>query len=221
MPAGEANRRILGAQNPERQAQNPDLLTPPKTDHGTLPNLRFAYADTHRRLEAGGWTREITTRELPISTSMAGVNMRLNAGGGAGAALAQGGRVGLHAQGQRPHHRGRRAGPLLHRRRGEGDLWYFPPGIPHSIQGLQSDGCEFLLVFDNGSFSEDSTFMLTDWVKHVPRSVLAKNFGLPETAFDGLPKEQLYIFQAPLPAADAGRDPAGRRTRCRSASATA
>ena len=26
---------------------------------------------------------------------------------------------------------------------GPGDLWYFPPGIPHSIQGLEH--CEFLL----------------------------------------------------------------------------
>jgi hypothetical protein len=36
-----------------------------------------------------------------------------------------------------------------------GDLWYFPSGIPHSIQGLGPDGCEFLLVFDDGSFDED------------------------------------------------------------------
>ena len=41
----------------------------------------------------------------------------------------------------------------------------FPSGIPHSIQGLDSDvdGCEILLVFDNGNFSEDSTFLLIDW----------------------------------------------------------
>jgi oxalate decarboxylase len=57
---------------------------------------------------------------------------------------------------------------------GVGDLWYFPPGIPHSIQGLE--GCEFLLVFDNGSFSEDSTFLITDWFAHTPKEVLAKNF---------------------------------------------
>src|SRR5437660_3830660 len=31
---------------------------------------------------------------------------------------------------------------------GVGDLWYFPAGIPHSIQGLQ-EGCEFLLAFDH------------------------------------------------------------------------
>ena len=61
---------------------------------------------------------------------------------------------------------------------GVGDLWYFPKGIPHSIQGLEPDGCEFLLVFDDGSFSEDNTFLLSDWFKHVPPDVLGKNFGV-------------------------------------------
>jgi len=34
----------------------------------------------------------------------------------------------------------------------EGDHRNFPAGIPHSIQGLEGDGCEFLLVFDDGNF---------------------------------------------------------------------
>ena len=42
----------------------------------------------------------------------------------------------------------------------EGDLWYFPTGVPHSIQGLGPDGCEFLLVFDDGGFSEYETVLL-------------------------------------------------------------
>jgi oxalate decarboxylase len=33
------------------------------------------------RLESGGWTRQVTRRELGISDDIAGVNMRLNAGG--------------------------------------------------------------------------------------------------------------------------------------------
>ncbi len=41
---------------------------------------------------------------------------------------------------------------------GEGEGWFFPAGIPHSIQGLEGDGCEFLLVFDDGDFDENSTF---------------------------------------------------------------
>lgn len=45
-----------------------------------------------------------------------------------------------------------------------GDLWYWPAGHPHSIQGLSPNGTEFLLIFDDGNFSEDSTFLLTDWM---------------------------------------------------------
>jgi oxalate decarboxylase len=82
---------------------------------------------------------------------------------------------------------------------GEGDLWNFPAGIPHSIQGLEGDGCEFLLVFDDGNFSEEETFLLTDWLAHTPREVLAKNFGVPESAFDHLPEKELWIFQTKVP----------------------
>ena len=46
----------------------------------------------------------------------------------------------------------------------KGDLWYFPPGHPHSLQGLAPNGTEFLLVFDDGNFDEESTFLLTDWL---------------------------------------------------------
>ena len=197
---GDASHRILGPQNEARQAQNPDILNPPSTDHGTLPNLRFAYSDAHRRLEPGGWTREITTRELPISVAMAGVNMRLNAGGVRELHWHKEAEWAFMLKGNARITAVDELGRYFIDDVGEGDLWYFPPGIPHSIQGLQPDGCEFLLVFDNGRFSEDSTFMLTDWVKHVPRSVLAKNFNLPKAAFDSLPEEHLYIFNAPLPA---------------------
>lgn len=46
----------------------------------------------------------------------------------------------------------------------KGDLWYFPSGVPHSLQGLGENGTEFLLIFDDGNFSEESTFILTDWL---------------------------------------------------------
>jgi oxalate decarboxylase len=84
---------------------------------------------------------------------------------------------------------------------GVGGLWYFPAGIPHSIQGLEN-GCEFLLVFDSGDFSENETFLITDWFKHTERAVLAKNFGVPETAFADIPvdiEHQRYIFPGPTP----------------------
>ena len=80
----------------------------------------------------------------------------------------------------------------------KGDLWYFPAGFPHSIQGLEPDeGCEFILVFDEGSFSEDNTFvLLSDWMRRTPPSVLSKNFGLPASTLKNLPNKSLYIFTA-------------------------
>ena len=83
----------------------------------------------------------------------------------------------------------------------KGDLWTFPAGIPHSIQGLEN-GCEFLLVFDYGGFSENETFLLTDWLAHTPREVLARNFGVNESLFSGLPSDvehERYIFQGTVP----------------------
>ena len=83
-----------------------------------------------------------------------------------------------------------------------GDLWYFPTGVPHSLQGLGPDGCEFLLVFDEGQFSEEDTTLLSDWTIHTPHEVLAKNWGVARDALEPLksiPAEGRYIFQAPVP----------------------
>ncbi|HWN51207.1 MAG TPA: oxalate decarboxylase family bicupin, partial [Xanthobacteraceae bacterium] len=189
-----------GPRNLMRDRQNPDLLVPPSTDHGTLPNLRFSFSDAHMRLESGGWTRQVTVRELGISKNIAGVNMRLNAGGvrelhwhkaAEWAYMLYGSAriTAIDAQGQN-----------FVDDVGVGDLWYFPSGIPHSIQGLNPDGCEFLLVFDDGDFDEDDTFLISDWFKHTPSDVLAKNFGVPASLFGHTPDpSELYIFPAPVP----------------------
>ena len=189
-----------GPRNLMRDRQNPDLLVPPSTDHGTLPNLRFSFSDAHMRLESGGWTRQVTVRELGISKNIAGVNMRLNAGGvrelhwhkaAEWAYMLYGSAriTAIDAQGQN-----------FVDDVGVGGLWYFPSGAPHSIQGLNPDGCEFLLVFDDGDFDEDDTFLISDWFKHTPSDVLAKNFGVPASLFGHTPDpSELYIFPAPVP----------------------
>ncbi|WP_096487672.1 oxalate decarboxylase family bicupin [Methylorubrum populi] len=192
---------ILGPRNAAREAEDPVTVAPPKTDHGTMPNLKWSFADSHMRLEEGGWARQTTTRELPISKAMAGVNMRLKAN-----VVRE---MHWHKEAEWAYMIKGRAritaidgdGRTFADDIGEGDLWYFPSGIPHSIQGLEGpeDGCEFLLVFDDGGFSEDSTFLITDWLAHTPRDVLAKNFGLPERAFDAIPEKELYIFPGPKP----------------------
>ena len=162
---------------------------------GTVPNLRFSFEDAHPRVEDGGWAREVTERELPVATTLAGVNMRLEPGAVRelhwhkqaewAYLLAGSGRItALDADGR----------PFLDDV-GQGDLWYFPAGIPHSIQGL-ADGCEFLLVFDDGGFSENATFLLTDWLAHTPPEVVAANLGLDAGE---LPSGERYIFPAPVP----------------------
>ena len=66
----------------------------------------------------------------------------------------------------------------------EGDLWYFPAGLPHSLQGLGPDGCEFVLAFDNGASSEFNTLLPTDWLAHTPpeswQRISASRSRLPE-----------------------------------------
>lgn len=80
------------------------------------------------------------------------------------------------------------------------DLWFFPSGVPHSIQGLEPDGEEFMLVFDDGNFSESETVLVSDSMAHIPKEVLAKNFGVSQEALKNVPRHELFIFQAPLPA---------------------
>ena len=48
---------------------------------------------------------------------------------------------------------------------GPGDIWYFPPGIPHSIQATDDlkDGSEFLLVSINDQFNTKPLKMFTDF----------------------------------------------------------
>ncbi len=189
----------MGPTNPAREAENPNVLVPPPTDAGTMPNLRWSFADSRMRLEEGGWARQTTTRELPISTEIAGVNMRLKAG-----AVRE---LHFHKEAEWAFMiKGRaRITAVDHARRtfaddvGEGDLWFFPKGVPHSIQGLEDDGCEFLLVFDDGAFDENGTFLLSDWLTHTPRHVLAKNFGVPVSALANIPDRELYIFQSKVP----------------------
>ncbi|MDQ0062820.1 oxalate decarboxylase family bicupin [Paenibacillus harenae] len=181
-----------------RDRENPDMLVPPATDAGLVPNLKFSFSDTHMQLNEGGWSREVTVRELPVATTLAGVNMRLTAGG-----VRE-----LHW-----HQQAEWAYMLLGSARitsvdaqgrnfiadvEEGDLWYFPPGLPHSIQGL-AEGCEFLLVFDDGSFSDLNTLSISDWFAHTPPEVLSANFGVPVSDFNRIPGGQVYIYQDDIP----------------------
>jgi len=80
-----------------------------------------------------------------------------------------------------------------------GDLWFFPTGLPHSLQGLGPDGAEFVLAFDDGAQSESNTLLLTDWFAHTPPEVLAKNFRVAQETFDDIPLHNLWIFPGDEP----------------------
>jgi oxalate decarboxylase len=181
-----------------RDLQNPDLLVSPATDAGTVPNLRFSFSDTYMQLNHGGWSREVTVRQLPIATTLAGVNMALTPGGVRELHWHQQAEWAFVIRGWARITSVDQDGRNLIADLGRGDLWYFPPGLPHSIQGLE-EGCEFLLVFDDGRFSDLNTLSISDWFAHTPKEVLAANFGLPVSAFAQIPTQQRYIFQSEVP----------------------
>ncbi|MFF2479553.1 oxalate decarboxylase family bicupin [Paenibacillus sp. NPDC058071] len=188
----------FGPRDVMRDLENPDLLVPPATDAGLIPNLRYSFSDTHMQLNHGGWSREITSRELPIATTLAGVNMRLTPGGVRELHWHQQAEWSYMILGSARITAVDQNGRNFIADVGPGDLWYFPPGVPHSIQGLE-DGCEFLLVFDDGAFSDLNTLSISDWFAHTPRDVLSANFGVPESAFRDFPREQVYIYQCSVP----------------------
>jgi oxalate decarboxylase len=193
------NEQELGPQNRGLEAQEPDSVYPPEADSGGQPPFKYPFAMSHRRIEAGGWTRQVTVRDFPISKKMAGVEMRLISGGvrelhwhlSAEWAFMTAGSARITAVDQQ--------GRAFIEDVNEGDLWLFPGGVPHSIQGLGENGCQFLLVFNDGNFNEFETFLLTDWLHHTPGEVLAKNFGVAESTFNNVPTRERFIFPTELP----------------------
>lgn len=194
-----------GPRDVMRDIENPDMLVPPVTDVGLMPNLKMSFSDTHMQLNHGGWSREITVRDLPIATTLAGVNMSLTPGGVRELHWHQQAEWAYMIWGSARITAMDASGRNFIADVGPGDLWYFPAGLPHSIQGLE-EGCEFLLVFDDGHFSDLNTLSISDWFAHTPKDVLSANFGVPENTFAHIPKEQVYIFQDQVPGSLASQE---------------
>ncbi|HEY7154456.1 MAG TPA: cupin domain-containing protein [Gemmataceae bacterium] len=177
-------------------ASKPD----PLLDGDELPTFRFALEKSSAKVIGGNSAREVTVKQLPISKGIAGVSMRLEPGGmrelhwhatAAEWAFVIDGRcrttvIDLEGRAETNDF-------------DPGDIWYFPRGHGHSIQCLGKEPCHFVLVFDNGYFSEFGTFSATDWIGHTPHQLLSKNLGLPEKAFDKFPTKELYFAQGPVP----------------------
>jgi oxalate decarboxylase len=188
-----------GPQNPDLAKQFPSMQDPPPTDVNGQPLFWASFNNAPKRIQNGGWARQVTQNDFAISEDIAGVNMR----------LAQYGIRELHWHQQAEWaimlDGSCRVTVLDESGRAQvadvnnGDLWYFPAGLPHSLQGVGSTGAEFLLAFDNGRSTEFNTLLVTDWVAHTPPDVLALNFGVPADAFKNIPLNQRWIFQ--------GKDP--------------
>ena len=195
-----------GQENKALLDENPNSNMPPPTDHGDMVPLWYSFDLVKKRVGEGGWTHEVTERELPSSRDIAGVNMRLTAGSYR--------ELHWHTADEWAYVLYGKArvtvmspdGLMFIGDVGEGDLWLFPAGFPHSIQGLDPDGTEFLLVFNQGNFSEDGTMLLSEWIAHTPPEVLMKNFGLDREALAKLPTEALYIFPGAVPANTVAQD---------------
>lgn len=188
-----------GPQNPALAAQFPSAINPPATDVGGVPQFWASFNNAHKRVQNGGWARQVTQADFPLSEDFSGVNMRLNAGGIRELHWHRAAEWAFMTYGQcrvtvldtdgRPSVQDVKAG----------DLWFFPAGYPHSLQGLGPDGCEFVIVFDDGDANEFNTLLLTDWVAHTPPEVLALNFGVPTETFRTIPPHDLWIFQGKEP----------------------
>ena len=195
-----------GPENKALLAENPDSNTPPPTDHGDVVPLWYSFDLVKKRVEEGGWTHEVTQRELPSSKDIAGVNMRLTAGSYR--------ELHWHTADEWAYVLYGKArvtvmspdGKMFIGDVSEGDVWLFPAGHPHSIQGLAPDGTEFLLVFNQGDFSENGTMLLSAWMAHTPPEVLRKNFGLDRQALAQLPTDPLYIFPGTVPTNTVAQD---------------
>ena len=188
-----------GPQNPAIRDQFPSAFSPPATDVGSMPLSWASFNNAPRRIQNGGWARQVTQDSFAVADTISGVNMRLTSGGiremhwhqfAEWAYMTYGTcRITILDDLGRPYIADVK----------EGDLWYFPAGLPHSLQGLGPDGCEFLICFDEGKASEFSTLLVTEWFTHTPPDILAENFGVPAETFQDIPLRDLYIFQGNLP----------------------
>ena len=213
----QANPQALVDPGPQSQVlagQFPGAFSPPPTDVGDLPQFWASFNNAPRRIQAGGWARQVTQADFNASESISGVNMRLDAGGVR--------ELHWHLAAEQAYMSYGNARITVLDPQGRayvadvkaGDLWYFPSGYPHSLQGLGPDGCEFILCFDSGKASEFNTLLVTDWMNHTPPDVLALNFGLPAEAFSKMFSHDLWIYQGAVPGPlaadqDAVKSPAG------------
>lgn len=165
-----------------------------------MPEIKYELEKQPMTSYEGGSSHEATALNFPISKGLAGVSMFLKPGGlrelhwhanAAEWSYVIAGHCRITVIDPQGRSEVKDFGP--------GDVWYFPRGHGHSIQGMGDEECHFILVFDSGYFSEFATFSMSDWLAQTPKEVLAKQFNLPAETFNSFPKKEVYIAQGPVP----------------------
>lgn len=168
-----------------------------------LPTFKFELEKSEAKSAPGGYSREATVKQLPVSKGIAGVSMHLEPGGlrelhwhatAAEWAFVVEGHIRTTVVDPQGNQETNDFGP--------GDVWYFPRGHGHCLQGMGPGTAHFILIFDNGHFSQLGTFSLNDWLGHAPKALVAKSLGVPEADLAKLPKGELYFAQGPVPPAE-------------------
>jgi oxalate decarboxylase len=203
--AGIASLATLSASQPAI-AGDPSFMNnvpDPDLSGNELPTFKFALEKSAGKVIGSSYGKEVTVTQLPISKGIAGVSMRIEPGAmrelhwhatAAEWAFVTEGRVRTTVIDPGGFAETNDFDP--------GDVWYFPRGHGHMLQCLGDKPCHFILIFDNGYFSEFGTFSITDWVGHTPKPLLSKNFGLPEQAFESFPRQEVYFARGALPPAE-------------------
>ena len=137
-----------------------------------LPTFKFALEKSKGRVAGASTAKEgqrLATADL--QGDRRGVH-GARAGGHAGVALARHrSRVGVRGPRASPDDSPRSRG--LHRERTTSSretCGISPRGHGHMLECLGKEPCHFVLMFDNGYFSEFGTFSITDWIGHTPET---------------------------------------------------
>jgi oxalate decarboxylase len=165
-----------------------------------LPTFKFALEKSKGKVDGLNTAKEATVEQFPISKGIAGVSMQL--GPGVMRELHWHATAAEWAYVDRGRVRTTVLGPGGNAETNDfepGDVWYFPRGHGHMLECLGNEPCHFVLIFDNGYFSEFGTFSISDWVGHASSALLAKNFGLPASTFDSFPKKEVYFAKGVIP----------------------
>jgi oxalate decarboxylase len=165
----------------------------------TLPSFRYRLEQQPAHTSCGGLVRGASVRQFHVSQGIGGASMRLQPG-----CLRE-----LHW-----HTTAAELGYVVSGSCrttvlspegaatdtfGPGDVWCFPRGWGHSIQGTGPSECHFVLMFDNGAFAEDHTLSISDWLAHTSPAVVSQSLGLGMEWTAKLPKGEIYFAEGAVP----------------------